>query len=127
RWLVTSWCAASGSWCSCQRLASMNSSSLASIGNLRISARYRLRPPSGDITASALAAAMVYPLTLLVGRPDRRACSARAPPAAPSTPLDRYGTALSVGSGAAGRWEDGPKIRLTHSGFYAPREAPSRR
>src|ERR1700751_724733 len=63
RWLVTSLCAASGSSCCCQRLASMNSSSFASMGNFRISERYRLRPPSGDITASVFAA-MDYPLKI---------------------------------------------------------------
>src|SRR5258706_7893953 len=104
RWLVTSRCAASVSWCSCQRLASMNSSSLASIGNLRISDRYRLRPPSGDITASALAA-MVHPLTLHAdARADAHRCAWRTDR---PLQLDRYGFAIAVG-----RWEDGPKVRL---------------
>src|SRR3954471_23702121 len=46
RWLVTSWCAASRSSCSRQRLANMYSSCGSSIGNLRISARYLERPDS---------------------------------------------------------------------------------
>src|SRR5689334_7444924 len=97
RWLVTSRCAASGSWCSCQRLASMNSSSLASIGNLRISDRYRLRPPSGDITASALAAMVLSPHFLSDVRAD--AFATRARPTAPSNRPDRYEVALFVGLG----------------------------
>src|SRR5215471_20727046 len=90
----------------------MNSSSLASMGNLRISERYRLRPPSGDITASALAAAILYPLILFS---DVRACahSRRAEPTAPSNLSDRYEVAPIVGLGGMGRrWEDGPKVRL---------------
>src|SRR5215470_4498333 len=95
RWLVTRRWAASGSSCSCQRLASMNSSSLASIGNLRISDRYRLSPPSGDITASALAA-MLHPLTY-----SRTLGPARPDAHRPTTPFnlsDRYGVAVAVGS-----------------------------
>src|SRR3569833_893930 len=52
----TSVCAAAGSSCCCQRLASMNSSSLVSIGNLRISVRYRDRKPSGVMTAREVVA-----------------------------------------------------------------------
>src|SRR6516165_644175 len=48
RWLVTSRCAASGSSCSFQRFASMYSCSGSSIGNLRISCRYRVRFPSEE-------------------------------------------------------------------------------
>src|SRR5580704_18148313 len=48
RWLVTRRCAACGSSCSFQRLASMYSSSGSSIGNLRISCRYRVRLPSEE-------------------------------------------------------------------------------
>src|ERR1051325_7311089 len=107
RWLGTSRWAASGSWCSCQRLASMNSTSLASIGNLRISERYRLRPPSGDITASALAAAMeLSPHSLSDGRIG--AFDARGKPTAPSNLSDRYEVALFVGPGAAGQVGGGP-------------------
>src|SRR4051795_11929447 len=50
---VTSLWAASESPCSRQRLASMNSSLGSSIGNLRISSRYRDRPPSLASTGSA--------------------------------------------------------------------------
>src|SRR5829696_1521492 len=50
---VTSRCAASESPCSRQRLASMYSSLGSSIGNLRISSRYRDRPPSLASTGSA--------------------------------------------------------------------------
>src|SRR5919112_1556857 len=49
RWLVTSRCAASESSCSFQRFASMYSSSGSSIGNLRISWRYRVRLPSPEM------------------------------------------------------------------------------
>src|SRR5258706_352549 len=79
RWEVTRRWAAAGSSCSRQRLASMNSSSLASIGNLRISVRYRDRPPSGDITESAVAEAiLVFPLLGgVVGRAIKRAQLAR--------------------------------------------------
>src|SRR6516164_1606137 len=48
KWLVTSRCAASGSACSFQRLASMYSCSGSSIGNLRISWRYRVKFPSEE-------------------------------------------------------------------------------
>src|SRR3954469_17606303 len=87
RWLVTRRWAASGSSCSCQRLASMNSSSFASMGNLRISDRYRLRPPSGDITDRALAAMVLSPQFL--DGPGRRAFRARSPSAPLNLP-DMY-------------------------------------
>src|SRR5260370_27799594 len=48
RWLVTSRCAASEYSRSFQLLASMYSSSGSSIGNLRISWRYRVRFPSPE-------------------------------------------------------------------------------
>src|SRR5262245_64193239 len=58
---VTSLCAACVSPCSCQLLASMNSSSLASMGNLRISERYRCSPCSGDsASVSAVDAILVF-------------------------------------------------------------------
>src|SRR5262245_48428533 len=53
RWLVTSLCAASRSSCSRQRLASMYSSCGSSIGNLRISERYRESPDSAVRIGSA--------------------------------------------------------------------------
>src|SRR3569623_169967 len=96
RWLVTSRCAASGSSCSCQRLASMNSSSLASIGNLRISDRYRLRPPSGDMTARALAAMVLSPQFLDV----RAGAPGAHNPSAPLNLLDMYEVAAAEGSGS---------------------------
>src|SRR5215218_6804821 len=49
RWEVTSLWAARSSPCSFQLLASWSSSSGVSIGNLRISCRYRERLPSGAI------------------------------------------------------------------------------
>src|SRR3954466_7976167 len=95
RWLVTRRWAASGSSCSCQRLASMNSSSFASMGNLRISDRYRLRPPSGDMTLRALAA-IDSPLFLDVraGAP-----SARNGPSAPLNLSDMYEVAVAEDPG----------------------------
>jgi hypothetical protein len=75
----------------------MNSSSLASIGNLRISERYRLRPPSGDITASALVAAMDYPLTLFLSDARTGAPSTRTSPTAPLYRSDRHEVAQTVG------------------------------
>src|SRR5215831_10724818 len=104
RWLVTSWWAASVSPCSCQLLASMNSWSLASIGNLRISDRYRLRPPSGDMTASAFAA-MVYPLSDPADVRVNRVLRARLATCRPSNHLDRYEVAAQLGR----REEDDPK------------------
>src|SRR6202790_5818164 len=60
RWLVTSLCAASRSSFSAQRLASMYSCWGSSIGNLRISARYRERPDSplrtGNVAVRAISA-----------------------------------------------------------------------
>src|SRR3954471_12116467 len=53
RWEVTSLWAASISWLSRQRWASDSSSSGVSIGNLRISWRYRERLPSGAIFRTA--------------------------------------------------------------------------
>src|SRR5713101_5418079 len=53
RWLVTSRWAASGSSCSRHRLASMYSSSGASIGNLRISRRYLPWFPSVELLGRA--------------------------------------------------------------------------
>src|SRR5262249_11510236 len=61
KWLVTSLCAASRSPCSRQRLASMNSSCGSSIGNRRISSRYRVRPVSPDKMGSAAVWAMTAP------------------------------------------------------------------
>src|SRR3954468_16314817 len=96
RWLVTRRWAAAGASCSCQALASMNSSSLASIGNLRISDRYRLRPPSGDITARALAAMVLSPQFLDV----RAGAPARKFPSAPLNLLDMYEVAVVEGLGS---------------------------
>src|SRR5438046_251614 len=93
RWLVTRRWAASGSSCSCQRLASMNSSSFASIGNLRISDRYRLRPPSGDITLRALAA-IDYPLNSWTSGPARFRAQG---PFAPLNLSDMYEVAVAEG------------------------------
>src|SRR5215218_3868645 len=60
RWLVTSRCAASRSPCSRQLLASIYSSCGSSIGNRRISSRYRARPDSavrtGKVAARAISA-----------------------------------------------------------------------
>src|SRR5438132_862023 len=58
RWLVTSFCAASRSSCSRQRLASMYSCWGSSIGNLRISARYLDSPDSPLRTGSVAVRAM---------------------------------------------------------------------
>src|SRR5437879_4704567 len=103
RWLVTRRWGAWGSSGSCQRLASMNSSSLASIGNLRISERYRLRPPSGDITARALAAMVFIPFS--PGHSGRRACTRN--PSAPLNHSDKYEVAA-----AEDRWEYGLNVLL---------------
>src|SRR5260370_16594696 len=58
KWVVTRRWGASGSSCSRQRLASMYSSSGASIGNLRISRRYRPRFPSVEMLGRAEVVAM---------------------------------------------------------------------
>src|SRR5712671_6158887 len=61
RWLVTSRCAASRSPCSRQRLASIYSSCGSSIGNRRISSRYRPRPDSAVMIGKIADWAMTAP------------------------------------------------------------------
>src|SRR5215212_2007385 len=78
RWLVTRRCAASRSPCSRQLLASMYSSCGSSIGNRRISSRYRERPDSAEIIGKAVARAMVAPSHCLP--PFRRAVLVTPPP-----------------------------------------------
>src|SRR5215471_21551191 len=65
RWLVTRRCAASRSPCSRQLLASIYSSCGSSIGNRRISSKYRDRPVSADRIGKAAARAMVAPFRRL--------------------------------------------------------------
>src|SRR5215467_13681744 len=77
RWLVTSLWAATRSPCSRQRLASIYSSCGSSIGNRRISSRYRDRPDSAVMIGKVAAWAMTAPSLMLCPRhrqaetPDR--------------------------------------------------------
>src|SRR5688572_9016527 len=73
---VTSLWAALLSACSCQRLASMNSSSGSSIGNLRISSRYRTSPPESAAIVGSFA--IISPSNRRLH--DGASCSNRSPP-----------------------------------------------
>src|SRR5215475_11905587 len=61
KWLVTSLCAATRSPCSRQRLASIYSSCGSSIGNRRISSRYRDKPDSAVMIGRVADWAIIAP------------------------------------------------------------------
>src|SRR4051794_8302471 len=83
KWEVTSLCAASRSPCSRQLLASMYSCCGSSIGNRRISSRYRDRPDSAVRIGSAAARAILAPSILLPPMIGGRLAPDASEPSAP--------------------------------------------
>ena len=115
RWEVTSLWAASISWWSRQRWESASSSSAVSIGNLRISWRYRERLPSGATLMTAEATAGSFRLHGGRACPIRRTRPAwfrAAPPETAAMRVRGVGiTSRSLGPGTAASDRAGPSGR----------------